>query len=509
MLEDARGLIRADFTSFVRKAFYHDHGEQTLGNESYVDYLCFELDKVAKGATKRLVINLPPRHLKTFLAAVYLPAWILAKNPAARIIVVTYSDSLAEHITYCIRKVLQSPWYAQAFKTRVARDRSKVGDFATIQGGSVFATSVGGALAGRGADVIIFDDPLDLRDASNAKQIELVNQRFDSLIMSRLNNPKTGRVVIIAHRLNDNDLSAHVREQGGWRHIALPLIATRKKSYDLGYQTWRRKPGDLLRRGSHSAKQLKHLQTNTINPGFDLFYQQGRNSDARMAIKAEHFDTLRMDILPELPVILSVDPGQGDGPRNSFCVIQAWAPFESDHLLIEQWREQCGYAGLKQALRLFMKHFRPSAVLIEATANGPALISEAGRKGRVPIYAITPDNRSKAARLIVHLSLIRRRHIILPEFASWREGFVSEFVAFPSTKFDDQVDATTQYLDWIVANPTPDLPPRRGTMTGFRSDGRSIDLPQQSKDYCAFDAIAVAKSNSGPRPPDRFRFWSR
>ena len=272
----------------MRKAFYNDHDGKKLGSEPYIDRLCFELNKVAEGETKRLVINLPPRHLKTFLAAIYLPAWVLAKDTSARIMVITYSDQLAEHITYQIRRVLQSPWFKKVFKTRVAEDRSKVSDFATTQGGGVFATSVGGALAGRGADIIIFDDPLDLKDAGNVRQIELVNQRFNSLIMSRLNDPKTGRIVIIAHRLNDNDLSAYVRKQGDWRHVVLPLIATRTKSYDLGYDTWLRKRGELLRPGSYTAKKLTQLQMNTINPDFELLYQQGRGGGARMTLRAEH-----------------------------------------------------------------------------------------------------------------------------------------------------------------------------------------------------------------------------
>src|SRR5579863_3275985 len=155
MLLKTEELIRTDFASFVRKAFYDDHGGKKLGNEPYIDYLCFELDKVAKGATKRLVINLPPRHLKTFLAAIYLTAWVLAHDPSAKIMVVTNNDKLAEYITYHIRRILQSPWFKRVFKTRLAEDRAQVGDFATTQGGEVFATSVGGVLAGRGADLII------------------------------------------------------------------------------------------------------------------------------------------------------------------------------------------------------------------------------------------------------------------------------------------------------------------------------------------------------------------
>ena len=385
--------------------------------------------------------------------------------------VITYSDQLAEYISYQIRRVLQSPWFKKIFKTRVAEDRSKVSDFATTQGGGVFATSVGGALAGRGADIIIFDDPLDLKDAGNVRQIELVNQRFDSLIMSRLNDPKTGRIVIIAHRLNDNDLSAHVREQGDWRHVVLPLIATRKKSYDLGYDTWLRKRGELLRPGSYTAKKLTQLQMNTINPDFELLYQQGRGGGGRMTIRVEHFGTIDTRTMPVLPVILSIDPGQRAGANSSYGVIQAWSPFDGNHILLEQWREQCNYERLKSAYWFFVRNFRPSVALIEATANGPALISEAKRKAIVRVVEIMPDGRSKAARLLAHVPDIRRGRILLPEAATWRPDYIKEFVDFPLGAFDDQIDATTQYFDWITANPVPAPLPQRAIAAGVCSNG--------------------------------------
>ncbi len=471
MLQKTEDLIRDDFASFVRKAFRYDHDGKKLGTEPYIDYLCEQLKSVATGDTKRLVINLPPRHLKTYLAAVYLPAWYLARDSSARIMVVTYSDQLAEDITYKIRRILQAPWFKNIFKTRVAEDRSKVDDFATSQGGRVFATSIGGSLAGRGADLIIIDDPLDLKDAGNIKQIELVNQRFDSLIMSRLNDPKTGRIVIIAHRLNDNDLPAHVRQQGGWQRVVLPLVAVRKKSYDLGYDTWHRKRGELLRPGSYSVKKLQKLQETTINPDFELFYQQGRGGGPRMAIKPEHFTISDMGALPQQPVVLSIDPGQRRGPDNSYSVIQAWSPFGPDHLLLAQWREQCNYRQLREVYWAFVRHYRPSVALIEATANGPALISDAGRKEIVSVITVTPDHRSKAARLLTHTPLIRRRHIHLPEAAPWSTDYIQEFIEFPSGPFDDQVDATTQYLDWISTNPVPTPQPKRAIGVAVSSNG--------------------------------------
>jgi predicted phage terminase large subunit-like protein len=462
MLLRTEELIRKDFASFVRKAFSDDHGGTKLGHEPYIDYLCFELDKVAKGDTKRLVVNLPPRHLKTFLAAIYLTAWVLAHRPAAKIMVVTNNDKLAEYITYHIRRILQSPWFRKVFKTRLAEDRARVGDFATTQGGEVFATSVGGIIAGRGGDLIIVDDPLDIKDAGNIRQIEVVNGRFDTGIISRFDDSRSGSVIIIAHRLNPNDLSAHVLAQGGWRHVVLPLVATRKRIYDLGYGTWCRKQGDLLRPGSHSAKQLLQLRTTTINPDFETFYQQGVGSGAQIRILREHFKMVSMRDYRTLPVVVSVDPGQSDRSSASFSVIQAWVRDEgNNHLLLDQWREQCRYRELQSAFWRFVRRFRPALCIIEQTANGPALIEEATRKTWLKVIPIIPDGRPKTARLVTHSGTIQKGRIQLPALATWLEAYIAEFLKFPHGRNDDQIDATTQYLDYMSAKPNLALPPQR------------------------------------------------
>ena len=122
-----------------------------------------------------------------------------------------------------------------------------------------------------------------------------------------------------------------------------------------------------------------------------------------------------------------------------------------------------------------VRHFRPSVALIEATANGPALISDAKQRNQfVRVVGVVPDNRSKEKRLHAHVQLIRKQRIVLPEFAPWREDYISEFVEFPSGQFDDQVDATTQYLDWMAVNPLPDLPPDRAIIAGVDSHGVAL-----------------------------------
>ncbi len=456
-------LIRTDFKSFVRKAFSFIHDGRKLGNQPYVDYLCFELEKVIRGETPRLLINLPPRHLKTFLGSICLAAWTLGQEASARIIVVTYNDRLAEHISRDIRKILRAPWFKQVFSTRLADDHARADDFQTTKGGGVYAVSSKGALAGHGGDLIIFDDPLDLKDWNNLSEIERINECFDGMIMSRFDNPVEGRAVIIAHRLNDQDLSAHVVAQGGWRSVVLPFIATPATNYDLGYTTWYREKGTILRPDAFSQKEITRLQTKELTPPYHLYYQQGRGAGARIKIKPEHFPAFQPAMLLPAHVVLSIDTAQKEGRDASYNVIQAWTMQGENHYLIAQWRQQCGYLELLANYKSFVRKRRPSAVLIEDTANGSALLAEAKRMSWVKVIAITPDGRSKAKRLLDHMYTIRRKRVHLPDGADWRSAFIAELVSFPG-EFDDQVDAMTQYLTFMATNPHLQLPPKRAIM---------------------------------------------
>jgi predicted phage terminase large subunit-like protein len=474
----ADNMIRKDFASFARKAFPYEHNGNVLGQDRYIDLLCYELNRVALGEERRLLINLPPRHLKTFLCSICLPAWVLAHNPSTKTLIITNNDKLTEEITYKIRRILRAPWFQDIFSTRLAPDRSSVGDFATTKGGAVFGTSVAGSLAGRGSDLTIADDLVDFRDAPDVDHHKMVNERFDGPIMSRLNNPQEGRVVIVAHRLNANDLSAHVKRQAGWRRVVLPMQAVRKKTYDLGHGTWVRKPGDLLRRGFMSQRKIADLHDSMINPDFETLYQQCCGRGQRMTIKPTHFREFDPASV-RLPVVLSVDPGQRGGEKNSYSVIQAWSSRGRDHFLLDQWREQCGFEALRQAYWRFVRQFDPSVALIEATAVGPALIEDALRRRRVCVVPIQPDNRSKSERLIEHIRVIRCKHIFVPEWAAWAEDFIDELVRFPG-RFDDQVDALTQYLDWVVKNPTIDMPPQRQLGVAISTSGEPLLSPNVS-----------------------------
>jgi hypothetical protein len=247
MRQDLKRLLRSDLLSFARKALTETSGE-TMPEDRYLELLAGRLADLVTGDSKRLIVNLPPRHFKTWMGSICLSAWILGHHPSAKILMLTHGQELADKIARAVRAIMRSAWYKELFKkTRLAS--SKLDDFATTAGGAVRSVSMEGGVTGYGADYIIVDDPTELKDCDNVKRLERVVDLFQTEILTRLNNPKRGRVVIIAHRVNEDDLSGHLlAQQGRWRHLKLPLIAMRRRVHKLpDGETWVREKGELLR----------------------------------------------------------------------------------------------------------------------------------------------------------------------------------------------------------------------------------------------------------------------
>jgi predicted phage terminase large subunit-like protein len=329
----------------------------------------------------------------------------------------------------------------------------------------VRSLSIDGGVTGLGADYIIIDDPVEIKDCDNAKRLERVNELFDNEIQTRLDNPKKGRIVTIAHRISENDLPGHVLQKGGWEHLKLPLIAPRRRKYNLDSgEVWKRKKGDLLRPDAFTKRAIQQLR-DSKQPGFETLQQQNPGGSDRLRIKAGYFPTFAPAGLQmgELPVVLSIDPGQKGGATNSFSVIQAWAPKDGTHLLLDQWREQATYRKFRSAVRRFISKYRPSAVLIEDTGQGPVLISDLKPQKGMELVSITPSG-DKVERLRKHRDTIRRALIQLPQGAPWYDEFISEATQFPYGRFDDQMDALSQYLNWIADHPNPPKRPPMATI---------------------------------------------
>ena len=191
-------LIRSQFNSFVRQAFGKMHGKP-LGDQPYIEYMCHTISKFIDGETTRLLINLPPQHLKSFVGTICLASYLLGNNPRLRIILVAYDDQFAESLCGKIRDMMQTAWYRAAFPTRIKDGHSRANDFATTDGGGIFAIAATGAVTGRAAGVIIYDDPHQIGDWNKDRKLQVVRDAFNA-ILSRLSDKLQGRIIVIAHR---------------------------------------------------------------------------------------------------------------------------------------------------------------------------------------------------------------------------------------------------------------------------------------------------------------------
>jgi hypothetical protein len=369
MKNELNSILRNDFLAFASKAILELDGTK-LGDDQYLEYLATELMEFVDGTTRRLIVNLPPRHLKTLLFSVCLSAWTFAHRPSAKIMVVTYAEQLAESIARNIRSILQANWFKEVFETRIAKDHSAVQDFATTAGGALYAVSFGGSITGRGADLIIVDDPHDIKDAGSPHQLERTIDLFDTGVLSRLNNRKTGKVIVIAHRVHEDDLSGHLLRQRKWHHVVLPMVAMSDETYDTDNGRWRRRKDELLRPDAFDPEDLADLKANTHNPDFEMLYQQDADGRALPPITEDCFRIFAMPPGRETACVMSVDAGMTPGSRNSFSAIQLWFPVGSEHYLVDQWREQCDFAELRYRCLCYFKRYRPSAILIEGRATG-------------------------------------------------------------------------------------------------------------------------------------------
>jgi len=447
MFTNLKTALRKDFLVFARKAIVELDGTE-VSDDRYVDYLAAKLMEFADGDIRRLLINLPPRHLKTMLCTVCLAAWILAHHPRKKILVVTYCADLAETIARAIRDILQAAWFKETFKTRLKKGHAKVTDFATTSGGGVFAVSIDGNVTGHGGDIIIFDDPHSIDDAGDLDRLALTISKFQSVLQGRRNNQKKAKMLVVAHRIHENDLSAHLLTKKKWDRVALPLIATRDELYKTANGSWRRHKGDPLRSDAIDLDEVEELKENLVNPDFDMHYQQDCEGQALPPIRPDDFRGCTTKQYAELRHVLSVDAGYNDSEDGSFSVVQVWASNGTDHYLADQFREHCEFRDLARATRRLARRYRVDHILVEAAANGPALISVLTDKQRSLIVPIFPRGR-KVERLRRHFDQLKLGRIHMREDAEFRAEFVAEFVGFPHGPYADQVDACTQYLDWV------------------------------------------------------------
>ena len=269
-------VYRASFGAFTHAAFEHVYPGQRLIPNWHIDAVCDEIQRMVEGdGQKRLVLNQPPRSLKSFIVSVCLPAWLLGRNPGARTICASYSEDLAYTFSRECRRLLETQLYKRVFpRTRLNPRKATEREFETTGGGFRLATSVGGTLTGRGGDALIVDDPIKANDAGSLVAREAAADWFGNTALSRLDNPAQSLVIVTMQRLHVADLAGILIERG-WPELVLPAIATEDADYFLGEdEPYHRPAGELLHPGRDSKEALDRLKEEVGSRVFAAQYQQ-------------------------------------------------------------------------------------------------------------------------------------------------------------------------------------------------------------------------------------------
>ena len=246
---DYSALLLSDLVAFIHRAFCELNPQTPYMPARYIELMASRLEDCRSGEIRRLIVNLPPRSLKSHCVSIAFNAWLLGHNPAIQIIAASYGQDLADKLARDTRTLMEADWYRALFPTRLSA-RKAVNDFTTTAGGTRMATSVGGVLTGRGADVIVIDDPLKPDQALSDVGRKAVNEWFDNSLLSRLNNKRSGCIIIVMQRLHQDDLIGHVLVQDDWTVLSFPAIAEEVEcvpfSTPFGIRQFLRQPGEAL-----------------------------------------------------------------------------------------------------------------------------------------------------------------------------------------------------------------------------------------------------------------------
>jgi predicted phage terminase large subunit-like protein len=454
-------ILRQDLMSFIERSFYELNTQAVFSTSPHIEVLASKLEDCRQGNIRRLIVNLPPRSLKSHAVSVAFPAYLLGRDPASQIICASYGQDLADKHARDCRTLMASPFYQRVFpRTRLSTEKQSVSEFMTTSQGFRMSTSIGGVLTGRGADFIVLDDPLKPDDALSETRRTSVNQWYDNSLLSRLNSKETGVIIIVMQRLHQDDLVGHVLSQGDWEVLSFPAIAERDEVHlidsPLGRRLFKRKQGQALQPERESLETLRTIRQTIGEYNFASQYQQDPMPLGGAIVKS---DWLRRYDASNRPstftcVVQSWDTANKAGELNDFSVCTTWGVFDSHYYLLDVFRKRLNYPDLKRAVVELASRHHADSVVIEDKASGTQLIQELQHEGA--LYGIRPyeppPGSDKVLRLHTQTTLFEAGRVLLPVSAPWLDEYVREVTSFPGSKYDDQVDSTTQALDYLKKN---------------------------------------------------------
>jgi predicted phage terminase large subunit-like protein len=449
----AASLQQKDLFYFLWQMFdvlHKDRGEAFVSNW-HLQAMCWQLSKVATGDTRRLLITIPPRHRKTITTSVAFVAWLIGRDPALRIIIASYGHALSQKNLVDLRRVMESPAYQRLFPHVAIHVAGP--EIRTSRGGSIRATSVGGTITGIGADYIIGDDLLKAGDAKSPQIREEAFNFYQHSLLSRLDNKSEGRIILVQQRLHADDVAGRLLEMGGFTHLNLPAIAEEDELIEIAANVFHhRRVDDVLFPQREPREVLDELRAAMGSEVFVPQYQQRTDGAGSDLFQWSWFDTYAERPLREEfnMIVQSVDIAYADGMDNDWSVCLTFGRRDQDWYLLDVLRTRDSYSDFKASVARLAKRWKTDFLIVEGVGAGITLNRELSRETnlRRSLFLYTP-RMSKSERFTTQIERLKHGKFLVPEEATWLQDFRRELISFPNGKHDDQVDAMTQFLDWL------------------------------------------------------------
>ena len=431
-----KNRAKDDFMSFV-KAVWPEFIE---GPHHRV--IAKKFNDLATGKITRLIVNMPPRHTKSEFASYLLPAWMVGREPRLKIIQATHTGELAVRFGRKAKTLIDSPDYAKIFETRLREDSQAAGRWETAQGGEYFAAGVGGAITGRGADLLIIDDPHSEQDAMSASAFENAYEWYTSGPRQRLQ--PGAKIVLVMTRWSKKDLTGilmnNQKDVKGdqWDLVEFPAIMDHgTHSKPVWPEYWK-------------LDELEKVKATLPVGKWNAQWMQQPTSEEGAIIKREWWGKYNSENIPNLDhVIQSYDTAFLKKETADYSAITTWGVFYPNEdapanlLLLDAIRGRYEFPELRRLALEQYKYWNPETVIIEAKASGLPLTYEL-RQMDIPVVNFTPSKgNDKHARVNAVAPLFESGIIWAPE-QKFAEEVIEECAAFPFGDHDDYVDSMTQ-----------------------------------------------------------------
>ena len=450
-----------DFLSFV-KCMWPDFVEG-----SHHRHIADKFNKLATGEITRLIVNMPPRHTKSEFASYLLPSWMVGRDPKLKIIQTTHNSELAVRFGRKSKHLIDSEEYKKIFSTTLQEDSKAAGRWETAQGGEYFAAGVGGAITGRGADLLIIDDPHSEQDALSPDALERAYEWYTSGPRQRLQ--PGGKIVLVMTRWSTKDLTAKLIQNqkepksDQWHVVEFPALMDHGPVWP---EYW-------------TTEELEKVKATLPVGKWNAQWMQQPTSEEGAIIKREWWQVYNKETIPPLHhVIQSYDTAFLKKQTADYSAITTWGvcfPSEdqpANLLLLDAIKGRYEFPELRRLALQQYKYWQPESVIIEAKASGLPLTYEL-RQMDIPVINFTPSKgNDKHARVNAVAPLFESGMIWAPE-QKFADEVIEECAAFPNGDHDDLVDSTTQAIMRF----------RQGGLIGHPEDYIDEKKPKRKRTY--------------------------